>query len=429
MLKNTKEKSVIMYMKKFLDSPLSQIMESCYSSIRDEVNNRTFRASINVLKDAEFDSFFPLVSMVILTANKIECDSLNYILSKQDDKRLSRRRNVLPIFEQSDIGAPEAYLFKMDSSYILHLNAYETGANTPGGSTDLTRYVSNHPFLRPSSIVSFGVCYGRDTITQNIGDVIIPKKLYPWSIGQKITDKEFVIKHDDFNMWLEDKFSYSGIYSSLRTFCNGEDGRIIKECFEINQCKHDFAIKVSFGNMSTGEAVVSSAKVKEMIQRSSRNEKELGGEMEGYGLAKESFFYSKTPCFIIKAICDWGEDKDIDKALQRESIPCPNNLKDKLQAYASFCAGLVLIQLLNQEKDQLLIMDLILWLGDKKRKNRLNVYNYADKEIIINNIRNYYKTSNDVANDIFDRLVSNEIVVQNRYKNQYHINPSLFTNH
>lgn len=420
---------VVTYFKQFLDSDYKEIMGRCYFSIRDRSCNRYFKESIALLDDTDFDLLFPLVSNVILTANKVECDSLNYIASQQDDNNLKKRKHSLRIFENSDMGSPDAYIFKINSSYILHLNAYETGANTPGGSTDLVRYISNNHLLQPSSIISFGVCYGRDTTTQNIGNVIIPKKLYTWSVGQKINNEKISIKNDNFNLWLEDKFSDSGIYSLVRDFCNGEDGRVIFDSLNLKHVdrnksdKVNFKIQVTCGNMSTGEAVVSSAKAKTMIRQAINNEKELGGEMEGYGLAKECIYYAKIPCFIVKAICDWGECKDIDKVLEKEKIECPPYLKDQLQAYAAFCAGIALWQLLNQEKDKLLSLNFIKWMDDSaRREKRVGIYNYATKNIIIRHIERYYKTDEEIANDVFDVFCNNNIIVPTRNRDEYHIN-------
>lgn len=418
------------YMKRFLASDSSKLMEYCYSSIRNPAENRFHRNQIDVLADTDFDALFPLVSSVILTANKIECDSLNYIFSQQENGVLQRRKHSLPIFNRNDFGAPEAYIFKLHSSFILHLRAYETGANTPGGSTDLVRYISRHPLLRPSSIISFGICYGRDLNTQEIGDVIIPKKLYPWSIGQKISEEKFTIKHDNFNLWLEDKFSSSKIYSSLQDFCNGEDGRYVTGSLalcSVEQSAHicNFSTKVTLGNMSTGEAVVSSAKAKKFIQQSMHNEKELGGEMEGYGLAKECIYYANIPCFIIKAICDWGEAKNIDQVLMQENIPSPPNLKDKLQAYAAFCAGIVLIQLLNSEKEVLLPMGLIQWMGDRKRANVVDKHNYAEEDTVLRYIKKFYNVKPSTAYKVFDILKRHQIIICDERGTTYHVNPEV----
>lgn len=428
--KKTNSASVVDYMKKFLASDSSKVMEYCYSSIRHPTKNRLHREQIDVLEDVDFDALFPLISSVILTANKIECDSLNYIFSQQKGGLLQRRKHLLPIFNRNSIGAPEAYIFKFHSSFILHLRAYETGSNTPGGSADLVRYVSRHPLLCPSAIISFGICYGRDTETQEIGDVIIPQKLYPWSIGQKISEGKFSIKHDNFNLWLEEKFSSGKIYSSLRDFCNGDDGRCVTDSLTLYSLEQDphvctFSTKVIFGNMSTGEAVVSCAKAKKYIQQSTHNEKEMGGEMEGYGLAKECIYYANIPCLIIKAICDWGEAKNIDQVLKRENILCPPNLKDKLQAYAAFCAGIVLIQLLKSEKESFLSMRLIQWLGDKRRVNVIDKTNYAEKDTVLSCIKKFYNVKPNTAYKVFDVLKRNQIIICDKNGTEYHINPEI----
>lgn len=144
---NAEEKLVVENIKKFLCSEKSELMNFCYFSIRKGNNERYFKDTINVVEDNEFDSLFPLVSIVVLTANKIECDSLNYIFSKQKSNNLKKRKHAIPIFEGSDLGAPDAYLFQIQSVYVLHLYAYETGSNTPGGSTDLVRFISGNSFL------------------------------------------------------------------------------------------------------------------------------------------------------------------------------------------------------------------------------------------------------------------------------------------
>ena len=173
------EDSVLQYTKSFLNSNKCSLMEKCFSSIINNDNDRIIKESIDTIDDLEFDSLFPLVSNVILTANKIECDSLNYFFSKQENTYLKRRKHNLPVIPNHNVGAADAYICKLGSFYLLHINAFDTGSNTPGGSTDIVRFISRHPLLKPNTIISFGICYGRDPSKQNIGDVIIPQKLYP----------------------------------------------------------------------------------------------------------------------------------------------------------------------------------------------------------------------------------------------------------
>ena len=435
--KCTETNEVFEYMKTFLRSKKINIMERCYKSIRDTQRNRCFDNSIAREDCSLFDSKFPIVSSIILTANKFECDSLNYIFSTQKDSLIVKRKLSLQIFEDSNYCATDAYLITYKSFIILHLNACETGSNTTGGSTDIVRYISRNKFLKPNCIISFGICYGRDPKNQNIGDVLIPKKLYPWSIGQKIKESstnknhyDFKIKHDNFNINFEKEFSKSKLYNCANSFCNGEEGNTINEKLEIVKLRQktkslcEFSINIKMGNMSTGEAVVSSKDIKDAIKNSTKIENELGGEMEGYGIAKECVYYAKIPCLIIKSICDWGEFKDIDKKLEDENIFSTENLKDKLQAYASFCSGIALIKFLDISCDELLGLGIIEWMSNKERKNRIcNNLKFASKEVIIKNIMVYYNVDKYEAETVFKLLCKNKYIIQvpqaNKYKTLY----------
>lgn len=409
------EQEVISVTKLFLESEQGKLMNMCFSSIRDDDNERYFKESIDEIDDNEFDSLFPLVSNVILTANKIECDSLNYIISKQKNAYIIKRKHNLNIIPNHNVGAADVYVFKIDSFYLLHINAFDTGSNTPGGSTDIVRYISNNPLLKPTSIISFGVCYGRNPSKQKYGDVIIPQKLYPWSIGQKIVDKTLTIKNDDFNLRLFDLFDDNNIYSTLRDFCDGEDGRKITGSITLAGSNDNqfFSIKTIMGNMSTGEAVVSSDDAKRIIVEATSNYKELGGEMEGYGIAKECAYYANIPCVIIKSICDWGVLKNIEDILHEERVECPKYLKDKLQSYAAFCAGIILMDLYNKEKEIIFSLKLIDHVAQSlSGRNFLNGNTSNTKEKIKKFLKEFYCIDNNKANDVFDLLIKNEFLLR-----------------
>lgn len=392
---------VIKNIKEFIeDKEKNTLMEKCYSAIRTD-GERVFDRSLPYLASSDFDAYFPLVSAVIFTANKFECDALNYLVLSQKGGAVHKRRDKIHIFGNSDMHSPVAYILKVSSSYILHLLANETGSYTPGGSSDLVRYISRNSALRPTCIISFGICYGRNPDKQMIGDVLIPRKLYPWSIGQKVIEEELQIKHDNFNLWLEDKFSENNIYSSIAMYCNDDDGRTIEKSIRIKNEETRFRIKISYGNMSTGEAVVSSKILKDKIVAANRNEKEIGGEMEGYGLAKECVYYAKIPCVIIKSICDWGELKNIENAFKENVLNYHDNLKDKLQAYASFCAGLTLLDLFLEDGDKLLALSIINWL---KENCICDEYHYTSEEKIKDKIEEFFDCEID-SDFVFDNLL------------------------
>ncbi len=360
------ELKVIKNIKDFLENLDNvEIMEEYYSKLQQD-GNRIFENRIPEESNDTFDSKFKNVSIVVLTANQFECDMLNYLASKHENSHLVKRKQALQIMGNNFHYAPRAYVFSINNYCILHLKAYDTGSYTPGGSADLARYISENKLLKPSCIVSFGICYGRNPDEQKIGDVIIPEKLYPWSIGLKVTDNDIYVKHDNFNLLLSEKFSSDPLYSEIENYCSNTK-TIKKEVIINNQdkiTKYDLGVQLTYGNISTGEAVISSKIAKEEIPKINGNEKEIGGEMEGYGLAKECIYQSSIPCLIVKAICDWGEIKNIEEGLAEyvdsntgsmiftdnvKKYTNKNNcLKDKLQVYAALCAGFVFFDILEK---------------------------------------------------------------------------------
>ena len=400
-MKKRKPVSVNTYMKRFLTKEKIKCLNDCYYLIRDKKESR-YIEQLPIKDDATFDSLLPLVSLVIFTANKIECDALAFSMAEIEKCPSFKRKESLPILKNATHLNPDAYIYKWQSSYILHLHAVETGAFTPGGSSDLTRYIVNHPLIKPNCILSFGICYGRDYKDQNLGDVIIPRKLYPWSIAQKIDQKSFKIKRDDYNIALDQFFNQSELFPTLRDYCNGEDGKVIDYDLPGKEGKSiHLSTFVRMGNMSTGEAVVSSADAKDLIKTANRNEKELGGEMEAYGIAKECTLYANLPCFIIKSICDWGEKKDIDVALEKSGMTLPSHLKDKLQAYAAFCAGAVLLDIIKKNQELFHSLSAL---------SKMVAYRSYDKSKIIGWLRKHYSVNDNSANEIFALLKNNHIL-------------------
>lgn len=272
------------------------------------------------------------VSIVILTANYFECEILNYNVFKDYGKKIKKLCNGLQLLHDRHI--VKAYIMEINGYTILHLHAPETGSNTPCGSSDLVRYVGACEFIEPSCIISFGICYGTNTEEFSLGDTIIAEKIYPWSIGIKINDDGWKIKCDDYIIDLRE-----------------QDAPLYDRVQEVIESTQNLCVnqKAKMGNMLTAEAVVSNERVKIQAIQNAYTCNIVGGEMEGYGLAKECIYYNKTPCMIIKAICDWGAVKNIDEYIG-EKIPEVNGYyKDKIQAYTTYCAYKVLNELFMEK--------------------------------------------------------------------------------
>lgn len=275
------------------------------------------------------------VSVVILTANYYECEILNLNVYKDSGKKIKQLNSGIQLLKDRHI--VKTYILEIDDYIVLHLHAPETGSNTPCGSADLVRYVGDCEFLDPSCIISFGICYGTDYKNFSLGDTLIAEKIYPWSIGIKINEDGWKIKCDDYVIDLR-----------------GEDAHLYDRIKMVSDTTQDLCPgqRMALGNMLTSEAVVSNEKIKIEAIENAYGCNIVGGEMEGYGLAKECIYYTKKPCIILKAICDWGAVKNIDKYIEVKNSELKKTYKDQIQAYTTYCAYRALNELFKKKAFQ-----------------------------------------------------------------------------
>lgn len=331
------QKGVLDDIKDFIKKNTLKLQEQYFSVIdRQSLPKKVVATNDIYVEISEYDYKTELlkVSVVVFSANFFECEILNYNAFKESNKKIKKLENGIDIFLGKNFRLIDAFILEINGFTILHLKAPETGSNTPCGSADLARYVRNIQFLNPACIVSFGICYGVDYKKQSLGDVLFAEKIYPWSIGIKVKDDDWSIKHDDYIIDLRQ--NAKTLYHKINDVFNGK----------INKSKDVIFGNVSPGNMITSEAVVNNEEVKIAAIEKSYGCSIIGGEMEGYGLAKECIYYGNIPCLIIKAICDWGVCKNIDDILD-DDLPFEVRFdcKGQIQAYAAYCAYLTLKKL------------------------------------------------------------------------------------
>lgn len=80
MSSNKKENNVLNNIRSFLHENM-QSMNNCYNAIRGKNEERLLRNKLDEILNEEFDAEFPLVSAVVLTANKFERDALNHLMA------------------------------------------------------------------------------------------------------------------------------------------------------------------------------------------------------------------------------------------------------------------------------------------------------------------------------------------------------------
>lgn len=325
----------------FIKKNYKELLKHYYSVINKEAKEQKLVKNNFIYEYVDYTDYnakLLKVSVVILTANFFECEILNYNVFNYKNTKIERLKDGINIFPQKEFKRTDAFLFNINGYSILHLHAPETGSNTPCGSADLVRYINSNKYLYPSCIISFGICYGIDPAKQALCDTIIAKKIYPCSIGIKVSNDSWQIKHDEYvlNLFEND----TKLYYAIENVLNGKYNK--KQNVTFN--------KTDIGNMLTGEAVVNNERLKIESIENAYGCEIIGGEMEGYGMAKECIYYSNISCLIIKAICDWGVCKNIDDYLDSD---LPEEIKfdskGQIQAYAAYCAYTILNKLFQEK--------------------------------------------------------------------------------
>lgn len=272
----------------------------------------------------QINNLFLKTSLVLLTANVFE-KNLLHLNAISDTKQKIIHCIVNSSKNPRRPLNVNVFFFRVGDVFVLHMEANQAGSYSMGGSADLIRFVMDNPYCFPSAILSYGICFGNDYQECQLGDTIIAKKLYPYFMSAKVKEDSFYV--EDSNIFEID----AQLDVKIRYLIGKGD---------LSEKKRIF-----YGNMVTGEAVVSNQMMKNIFIKAATNQPILGGEMEGYGLFKECQGFERSiPCLTIKSICDWGAYKNLD---DDEFVLL--NLKDKIQAYAADQACKVLFILLKNE--------------------------------------------------------------------------------
>ena len=195
------------------------------------------------------------------------------------------------------------YVFKLGKYWIAHIHQSQTGAGKDMG----TNFTVNDALklFTPNVIISLGIAFGIDYRTQNIGDVLVSRRLFPYSENKR--DEDYV-KPDR----TQDKTIDDWLHVRLENAIG-------------------FLDEVIYGDILSGGSVMSSCEEKDRVCLGyTKADFIIGGEMEGNAV----FQYTKRvgiPSVVIKGICDWGIVKN---GIFEGDSNKEENLKDSLQAFA-----------------------------------------------------------------------------------------------
>jgi formylglycine-generating enzyme required for sulfatase activity/nucleoside phosphorylase len=170
-------------------------------------------------------------------------------------------------------------------NHIIH-TVCEMGAGGVGASQQRTRDAIDH--WQPRAVIAVGIGFGMDESKQAIGDVLVSTQIQDYELGR--------LNHDGTVTPRGDKpGSADNLRNRLRQVDIAE-GRRAKGW-----------PKVRFGLVLCGQKLVDNLDYRQSLK--SLFTEAIGGEMEGSGVYA-AVSAKHVDWIVIKAICDWGHDKN-----------------------------------------------------------------------------------------------------------------------
>ena len=170
----------------------------------------------------------------------------------------------------------ETFLKNEVKVYLIRI---QMGATAVGGAFNMTHSVIE--ILNPDAIIISGICFGvqKDDGPQ-MNDILVSTDIWDYETA-KITDGEIDFRGNSIpvssNLW---------------------------QLFD--RTSHEYPVKVFSGVMGAGDKIVSDKLFLDQLLK--RQPHMIGGDMEGYAVVS-ACQSKKKDCILVKAICDWGFDK------------------------------------------------------------------------------------------------------------------------
>ncbi len=283
------------YMKDYADKN-AESLKTAYMHYKTAISAAFFDGHYELLAESRLKYVLKDCKIMVVTANPIEKAVLHFSVIQNSREKSGGIKRII-------CGTNAYFVFRWGKYKIAHIHQPQTGSFKDLGLNTIVNEALK--YFTPNIILSLGVAFGIDYRSQNIGDVIVSRKIFPYSENKR--DEE-IIRPDR----TQDK-----------VIDNWLDVRLVNV--------NGFLDEVTYGGILSGGSVMSSFKEKDKVCTAySANDYVVGGEMEGSALFQISYS-SGIPCAVIKGICDWGIAKnDIfpnDKNKDEE-------FKDSLQAYA-----------------------------------------------------------------------------------------------
>lgn len=169
---------------------------------------------------------------------------------------------------------------------IIHTQS-EMGAGGAGAAQQRARDAIDH--WQPKAIIAVGIAFGVDEKQQAIGDVLISKQIQDYELGRLNDTGQLTLRGAKPD-------SADTLLNRLRQINN----------VEMRRNKEGWP-KLRFGLILCGQKLLDSLDFRESLKAQFPDA--IGGEMEGSGVYG-AVSAKHVDWIVIKAICDWGHDKN-----------------------------------------------------------------------------------------------------------------------
>lgn len=287
------------YEAKFIESMRNQAekrkeeLDIYLTYYKDGITIEFFNRNYITLSEKHIKYMLSRCKVMVITANPIEKAILHHKIVDNGSFIMTRFLCETTAY----------YVFKWGKYWIAHIHQSQTGSGKDMG-TNVTIGETLKLFT-PNIIISLGIAFGIDYETQDIGDVLVSRRILPYSENKR--DEEYV-KPDR----TQDKTIDDWLYVRLENAIGFFEG-------------------VTCGDILSGGSVMSSCQEKDRVCLGyTKADFIIGGEMEGNAV----FQYAKRvgiPGVVIKGICDWGIVKN--GIYDGEPVK-DEKLKDSFQVFA-----------------------------------------------------------------------------------------------
>lgn len=294
---------------------------------REAIDEDYFNKNYVSIEDKYVKRILSICKLLIITANPIERAVLHHKVIDNGSCVLIR----------SICNTTAFYVFKWGEYWVVHIHQGDTGAEKDLGTSIAINEALK--YFTPNVIISLGVAFGIDYNIQHIGNVLVSKRLFPYSDNKRDEDKVKPARTQDKTI---DDWLHVRLQNAI-----------------------GFMDNVTYGDILSGGSVMSSCEEKDRLCASYTEEDFIiGGEMEGNAV----FQCTKRmgiPGVVIKGICDFGIIKNglSDGGPDEEEV-----IKESLQAFAMMQAV---------DKCKPLVNDIVLFSSPKQpdSKKLLSKYN------------------------------------------------------